>query len=134
MNEDRTFEELQRDLEDVVARLERGDVPVDDAIALVNQAAYGNQACLFTSSGSAARKFRYEAQVGNIGINVGGAAPMDRSVAAICADAIGITSMGSGKAPSVGTSLDSSAMQTNFCARSATIFSRVSAAPPPLIM
>jgi malonate-semialdehyde dehydrogenase (acetylating)/methylmalonate-semialdehyde dehydrogenase len=49
---------------------------VDDAIALVNQAAYGNQACLFTSSGSAARKFRYEAQVGNIGINVGVAAPM----------------------------------------------------------
>ena len=34
------------------------------------------QACLFTSSGSAARKFRYEAQVGNIGINVGVAAPM----------------------------------------------------------
>jgi malonate-semialdehyde dehydrogenase (acetylating)/methylmalonate-semialdehyde dehydrogenase len=49
---------------------------VDDAIAVVNQAAYGNQACLFTSSGSAARKFRYEAQVGNIGINVGVAAPM----------------------------------------------------------
>jgi malonate-semialdehyde dehydrogenase (acetylating)/methylmalonate-semialdehyde dehydrogenase len=49
---------------------------VDDAIALVNSAAYGNQACLFTSSGSAARKFRYEAQVGNIGINVGVAAPM----------------------------------------------------------
>ena len=34
MSEDRAFEELQRDLEDVVARLERGDVPVDDAIAL----------------------------------------------------------------------------------------------------
>jgi len=49
---------------------------IDDAIAIVNQAAYGNQACLFTSSGSAARKFRYEAQVGNIGINVGVAAPM----------------------------------------------------------
>ena len=29
-----SFEELQRELEDVVARLERGDVPVDDAIAL----------------------------------------------------------------------------------------------------
>jgi malonate-semialdehyde dehydrogenase (acetylating) / methylmalonate-semialdehyde dehydrogenase len=49
---------------------------VEDAIALINSAAYGNQACLFTSSGSAARKFRYEAQVGNIGINVGVAAPM----------------------------------------------------------
>ena len=34
------------------------------------------QRCLFTSSGSAARKFRYEAQAGNIGINIGVAAPM----------------------------------------------------------
>jgi exodeoxyribonuclease VII small subunit len=31
---DKSFEELQKELEDVVARLERGDVPVDDAIAL----------------------------------------------------------------------------------------------------
>jgi exodeoxyribonuclease VII small subunit len=30
----KSFEELQRELEDVVARLERGDVAVDDAIAL----------------------------------------------------------------------------------------------------
>ncbi|MFN8427879.1 MAG: hypothetical protein U0X87_16685 [Anaerolineales bacterium] len=30
----------------------------------------------FTSSGSAARKFRYEADAGNIGINIGVAAPM----------------------------------------------------------
>ena len=34
MSEERTFEELQRELDDVVARLERGDVPVDEAIAL----------------------------------------------------------------------------------------------------
>jgi malonate-semialdehyde dehydrogenase (acetylating)/methylmalonate-semialdehyde dehydrogenase len=33
-------------------------------------------ACLFTSSGAAARKFRYEAEAGNIGINIGVAAPM----------------------------------------------------------
>jgi malonate-semialdehyde dehydrogenase (acetylating)/methylmalonate-semialdehyde dehydrogenase len=58
-----------------VLSLMRAD-SVDDAIALINSAAYGNQACLFTSSGAAARKFRYEAQVGNIGINVGVAAPM----------------------------------------------------------
>lgn len=31
---ERTFEELQHELEDVVARLERGDVAVDEAIAL----------------------------------------------------------------------------------------------------
>lgn len=34
MTEERSFEELQKELEDVVARLERGDVPVDDAVAL----------------------------------------------------------------------------------------------------
>ena len=49
---------------------------IDEAIALVNSGAYGNQACLFTTSGASARKFRYEAEVGNVGINVGVAAPM----------------------------------------------------------
>ncbi len=49
---------------------------VDQAIELVNRGAYGNMASLFTSSGAAARKFRYEAEVGNIGINIGVAAPM----------------------------------------------------------
>lgn len=49
---------------------------IDDAIALVNRSQYGNMACLFTSSGAAARKFRYEATAGNIGINIGVAAPM----------------------------------------------------------
>ena len=49
---------------------------VDDAIELVNKSAYGNMACLFTSSGAAARQFRYETRVGNVGINVGVAAPM----------------------------------------------------------
>jgi malonate-semialdehyde dehydrogenase (acetylating)/methylmalonate-semialdehyde dehydrogenase len=33
-------------------------------------------ACIFTGSGAAARKFRYEAEVGNMGINIGIAAPM----------------------------------------------------------
>jgi malonate-semialdehyde dehydrogenase (acetylating)/methylmalonate-semialdehyde dehydrogenase len=49
---------------------------IDDAIALVNSGSYGNMACVFTNSGPAARKFRYEARAGNIGINVGVAAPM----------------------------------------------------------
>jgi malonate-semialdehyde dehydrogenase (acetylating) / methylmalonate-semialdehyde dehydrogenase len=49
---------------------------VDDAIELVNSGQYGNQASLFTTSGNAARKFRYEAEAGNIGINIGVAAPM----------------------------------------------------------
>lgn len=49
---------------------------IDEAIALANAQSYGNQASLFTSSGSAARKFRYEVQAGNVGINIGVAAPM----------------------------------------------------------
>jgi malonate-semialdehyde dehydrogenase (acetylating)/methylmalonate-semialdehyde dehydrogenase len=49
---------------------------VEEAIRLVNDRRYGNMACLFTSSGAAARQFRYEVQAGNIGINVGVAAPM----------------------------------------------------------
>ena len=49
---------------------------IDHAISIVNSGAYGNQACLFTTSGANARKFRYEAEVGNVGINVGVAAPM----------------------------------------------------------
>jgi malonate-semialdehyde dehydrogenase (acetylating)/methylmalonate-semialdehyde dehydrogenase len=49
---------------------------VDEAIAMVNTGSYGNQACLFTSSGASARKFRHEAEVGNIGINIAVAAPM----------------------------------------------------------
>jgi malonate-semialdehyde dehydrogenase (acetylating)/methylmalonate-semialdehyde dehydrogenase len=49
---------------------------VDDAIALVNNGRYGNMACLFTTSGANARKFRNEIEAGNIGINIGVAAPM----------------------------------------------------------
>ena len=49
---------------------------VDDAIEFVNGGRYGNMACLFTGSGAAARKFRYEVEAGNIGINIGVAAPV----------------------------------------------------------
>jgi malonate-semialdehyde dehydrogenase (acetylating) / methylmalonate-semialdehyde dehydrogenase len=49
---------------------------MDEALAFLERSAYGNQASLFTSSGSAARRFRYEAPAGNIGINIGVAAPM----------------------------------------------------------
>ncbi len=49
---------------------------LDKAINLINQGAYGNQASLFTSSGAAARRFRYSVEAGNIGINIGVAAPM----------------------------------------------------------
>ncbi len=49
---------------------------LDDAIAAVNRSSFGNMACIFTTSGAAARKFRYEVKAGNIGVNVGVAAPM----------------------------------------------------------
>jgi len=49
---------------------------LDEALTFLERSAYGNQASLFTSSGAAARRFRYEAPAGNIGINIGVAAPM----------------------------------------------------------
>lgn len=49
---------------------------LDKALEFLEHSGYGNQASLFTSSGSAARRFRYEAPAGNIGINIGVAAPM----------------------------------------------------------
>lgn len=49
---------------------------LDDAIALLSKSAFGNSAAIFTSSGAAARKFRYEVPTGNIGVNIGVAAPM----------------------------------------------------------
>jgi malonate-semialdehyde dehydrogenase (acetylating)/methylmalonate-semialdehyde dehydrogenase len=49
---------------------------LDEAIRLVNSGEYGNMACLFTASGAAARQFRSEAMAGNIGVNIGVAAPM----------------------------------------------------------
>ncbi len=52
---------------------------IEEAIALINDrsvSAYGNMACLFTSSGAVARQFRHEVDAGNIGINIGVAAPM----------------------------------------------------------
>src|SRR5438270_893241 len=49
---------------------------VDEAIELLSRSAYGNAASIFTSSGAAARKFRYDAPAGNIGVNIGVAAPM----------------------------------------------------------
>lgn len=49
---------------------------VEEAIQLVNNRSYGNMACIFTHSGAVARQFRSEADAGNIGINIGIAAPM----------------------------------------------------------
>eukprot|EP00882_Tetradesmus_deserticola_P001537 GHRQ01001659.1.p1 GENE.GHRQ01001659.1~~GHRQ01001659.1.p1 ORF type:complete len:535 (+),score=220.22 GHRQ01001659.1:200-1804(+) len=43
---------------------------LDEAIAVVNANPYGNGTAIFTDSGSAARKFQHDVQVGMVGINV----------------------------------------------------------------
>ena len=49
---------------------------IDQVIRFVNRNNYGNMACLFTTSGLNARTFRNQVDAGNIGINIGVAAPM----------------------------------------------------------
>ena len=49
---------------------------LDEAIKMINDCPFGNSAMIFTSSGGDARKFQYETEAGNIGINIGIAAPM----------------------------------------------------------
>jgi malonate-semialdehyde dehydrogenase (acetylating)/methylmalonate-semialdehyde dehydrogenase len=49
---------------------------LDEAIEIIHSNPYGNAASIFTSSGKWAREFQYSVQCGNIGINIGIAAPM----------------------------------------------------------
>ena len=49
---------------------------VDEAVDLMQQVEYGNATSIFTSSGKAAREFRYKAGISMIGVNLGVAAPM----------------------------------------------------------
>lgn len=49
---------------------------VEDALEIVNNHHFANAASIFTRDGAAARKFRNQAIAGNIGINIGIAAPM----------------------------------------------------------
>ncbi len=58
----------------VLSLVHAGDM--DEALSILERSPFGNQASIFTSSGAAARRFRYEAPAGNIGINIGVAAPM----------------------------------------------------------
>jgi len=48
---------------------------LDAAIALVNDSRFGNGASIFTESGAAVRRFRHDAEVGMVGVNIGVAAP-----------------------------------------------------------
>lgn len=49
---------------------------LDTAIDLIHKNPFGNAASIFTSNGKWAKKFQYNVQCGNIGINIGIAAPM----------------------------------------------------------
>lgn len=49
---------------------------LDEAIKTINKSEYGNAASVFTNSGKTGRRFQYEVQCGNIGVNIGTAAPM----------------------------------------------------------
>jgi malonate-semialdehyde dehydrogenase (acetylating)/methylmalonate-semialdehyde dehydrogenase len=56
-----------------------GIIRVDDfdqALELIHSSPYGNAASLFTTNGKWAREFKYRVQAGNLGINIGIAAPI----------------------------------------------------------
>lgn len=49
---------------------------LDEAVAWMRASRYGNACSIFTTSGRAAREFRYQAGISMIGVNIGVAAPM----------------------------------------------------------
>ncbi len=49
---------------------------LDDAIEIINKSRYGNASTIFTSSGASARRYVNEVEAGNIGVNIGVAAPI----------------------------------------------------------
>lgn len=48
----------------------------EEALDIMHNSRYGNAASIFTASGKWAREFQYRAQAGNIGVNIGIAAPV----------------------------------------------------------
>jgi malonate-semialdehyde dehydrogenase (acetylating) / methylmalonate-semialdehyde dehydrogenase len=49
---------------------------LDAALDFINGSRYGNAGAIFTQSGEAARRYRYEAEAGMLGVNVGVPAPV----------------------------------------------------------
>ena len=49
---------------------------LEEAIKVISRSPFGNASSIFTSSGASARKFRSEVPTGNVGVNIGVAAPM----------------------------------------------------------
>jgi exodeoxyribonuclease VII small subunit len=65
VSEERTFEDLQRELDDLVARLERGDVPLDEALSLWQRGEELYRACV-------ARLDRAELQIEELRLGAAG--------------------------------------------------------------
>lgn len=57
----------------VLAMMKAADF--DEAVDIINSSKYGNAASIFTSNGGYARDFKYRVNAGNIGVNIGVAAP-----------------------------------------------------------
>lgn len=47
----------------------------EEAVEIINKSRYGNAASIFTTNGKYARDFKYNVKAGNIGVNIGVAAP-----------------------------------------------------------
>ncbi|MEO0563813.1 MAG: aldehyde dehydrogenase family protein, partial [Chloroflexota bacterium] len=47
----------------------------EESVEIVNKSPFGNAASIFTRDGKAARAFKYTVNAGNIGVNIGVAAP-----------------------------------------------------------
>jgi len=73
--EDRESELAREELFGPMLALVRAD-DLDDALEFVNGSRYGNAGSIFTTSGGAARAYRFGVEAGMIGVNVGVAAPV----------------------------------------------------------
>ena len=49
---------------------------LNESLDIINASRYANAAAIYTQNGGAAREFKYRARCGNLGINIGVAAPM----------------------------------------------------------
>jgi malonate-semialdehyde dehydrogenase (acetylating)/methylmalonate-semialdehyde dehydrogenase len=49
---------------------------MDEALEIIHKNPYGNAATIYTQNGASAREFKYRARCGNLGVNIGVAAPM----------------------------------------------------------